>query len=58
MYENDENTNDNYCGALEDLAPETLNNSSQGRSVDIWALDILLFEMLTGRPPFKIEKIN
>ena len=55
-FENEENTNDNYCGTLEYLAPETLNNSSQGRSVDIWAIGVLLFEMLTGRPPFKIEK--
>ena len=55
-YENEENIKDNYCGTLEYLAPETLSNSCQGRSVDIWALGVLLFEMLTGRPPFKIEK--
>ena len=55
-YENEENMKDNYCGTLEYLAPETLSNSCQGRSVDIWALGVLLFEMLTGRPPFKIEK--
>ena len=55
--ENDLNyIKDDYCGTLEYLAPETLNNSHQGKSVDIWALGVLLFEMLTGRPPFKIEK--
>ena len=59
-YENEENKNDdNYCGTLEYLAPETLNNLNNqniGKSVDIWSLGILLFEMLTGRLPFKIEK--
>ena len=58
-YENEKNINeeDNYCGTLEYLAPETLNNNlKQGKGVDIWSIGILLFEMLTGRPPFKIEK--
>ena len=59
-YENEENKNDdNYCGTLEYLAPETLNNLNNqniGKSVDIWSLGILLFEMLTGRLPFKIDK--
>ena len=56
IYENDIDIKDNCCGTLEYLAPETLNNSHQGKSVDIWALGVLLFEMLTGRPPFKIDK--
>ena len=52
----EENNRDNCYGTLEYLAPEVINNNPQGKGVDIWALGVLLFEMMTGRPPFKIEK--
>ena len=53
---NEENNRDNIYGTLEYLAPEVINETTQGKGVDIWALGVLLFEMLTGRPPFKIDK--
>lgn len=36
------------------MAPEIIKGSKvgYGKSVDIWALGILLFEMLSGYPPF------
>lgn len=40
------------CGTPEYLAPEIILGHGYGRSVDWWALGILLFEMLTGNPPF------
>ncbi|XP_022589857.2 cAMP-dependent protein kinase catalytic subunit PRKX [Cyclospora cayetanensis] len=40
------------CGTHEYLAPESITRRGHGLQVDWWALGILLFEMLAGRPPF------
>jgi serine/threonine protein kinase/Tfp pilus assembly protein PilF len=39
-------------GTLDYLAPETLRHRPQGRLADIYALGVILFEMLTGTTPF------
>jgi len=42
------------CGTLDYLPPEMLNSSpDHDARVDIWALGVLLFEFLTGKPPFE-----
>ncbi|KAK5981615.1 Serine/threonine-protein kinase [Trichostrongylus colubriformis] len=41
------------CGTLDYLPPEMINGHTHDHTVDNWAVGVLLFEMLVGRPPFE-----
>jgi serine/threonine-protein kinase len=42
-------------GSLYHMAPEQMRGAAVDARTDVWALGLLLFEMLTGRKPFREE---
>ena len=50
---NPDRTRMTYCGTLDYLAPEMINQQGHSTNLDLWNLGVLLFELLTGSAPFQ-----
>ncbi len=54
-------TASSFCGTCEYLAPEVITASKEkdnlyGQSCDWWSFGCVIYEMLTGKPPFYSKK--
>jgi serine/threonine protein kinase len=44
--------NQTYCGSAEYMSPEMLNGEAYSFGIDYYSLGAVLYEMVTGLPPF------
>ncbi|ORX58819.1 kinase-like protein [Hesseltinella vesiculosa] len=47
-----------FCGTLDYLPPEMVENRPHGPLVDVWAVGVLAYELVVGVPPFEHEDYN
>ena len=45
-------------GSADYIAPELLGNGAHDHKIDIWALGVLIFEMIVGIPPFNSTTVD
>ncbi|KAI7903085.1 kinase-like domain-containing protein [Cokeromyces recurvatus] len=44
-----------FCGTLDYLSPEMVQQKYHNEAVDVWALGVLAYELLVGKAPFENE---
>mmetsp|Transcript_39042 Transcript_39042/g.59472 ORF Transcript_39042/g.59472 Transcript_39042/m.59472 type:complete len:105 (-) Transcript_39042:231-545(-) len=43
---------DSFCGSYAYLAPEMVEKTGHGKAVDWYLVGVVLYELITGMPPF------
>lgn len=56
--QDEDNLRTSICGTYEYMAPEIVNEKGHNSKADVWCLGILMFEMLTGSPPFQADSMT
>lgn len=46
------------CGTPNYIAPEVLNDKGHSYGVDVWALGVITYTLLIGKPPFECETVE
>lgn len=50
-----ENGAKSFCGSYAYLAPEMIKKKGHGKTVDWYLLGVVMYEMLTGLPPYYVD---
>lgn len=49
----DSEPRETFCGTLEYMPPEMIENGQHNHTLDVWGLGILLYELLHGHAPYQ-----
>ena len=52
------NKRETFCGTVEYMAPEILNNQGYDFSIDVWSLGVLLYELIHSHSPFVVNDLD
>ena len=47
-----------FCGTPEYVSPEMLDGTGHDKTLDWWAVGILIYELLAGIPPFYSKDVD
>ena len=58
LLQRDNHLRNTFCGTPLYFSPEILSSQSYDETVDIWAVGVLTYELLTGSNPFNIKRLT